>query len=285
VVAPIRQQLLQVANLRDMRSETRDGNATVRLHFDYGVNTDLAFVEVNEKIDAAMNSLPREVIRPRAVKASATDMPVFLLHLSLKADQPYGQGDERQFLDLSELTQAIIKRRIEQLPQVAMVDITGLVDRQIQIVPNDNILESAGITLADIGMALKNNNIEPGTMIVNDGHYEYNIGFSAVVRTLEDVQDVYFKKNGRMYQLGDVADIRLVSRQEEGNAFYNGKRAITMGIIKQADETMANLEEAMANTIRNLQEQYPGIEFSKSQNQTALLEYTISNLQQNLILA
>src|SRR5690606_29149450 len=54
VVSSVRQQLLQVANLRDMHSETRDGNATVRLSFDYGANTDLAFVEVNEKIDAAM---------------------------------------------------------------------------------------------------------------------------------------------------------------------------------------------------------------------------------------
>ncbi|WP_188754006.1 efflux RND transporter permease subunit [Parapedobacter defluvii] len=285
VVAPIRQQLLQVANLRDMHSETRDGNATVRLNFEYGVNTDLAFVEVNEKIDAAMNSLPREITRPRAVKASATDIPVFFLHISVKNDQPYDAGDESGFLNLSELSRSMIKRRIEQLPQVAMVDMTGLVDKQIQIVPDDNLLESAGITLADITGVLQNNNIEPGTMIVNDGHYEYNISFSAVVRTLEDVQDIYFKKNGRIYRLRDIAHISLVSRQEEGISFYNGKRAITLGIIKQADETMASLEDAMSHTIRNLQAQYPEIEFSRSQNQTELLEYTISNLQQNLILA
>ena len=285
VVAPLRQQLLQVGNLRDVQSETRDGNATVRLHFEYGLNTDLAFVEVNEKIDAAMNILPREVIRPRAVKATAADIPVFFLHLTLKTDLPYGEGDEREFLNLSELSQSIIKRRIEQLPEVAMVDITGLVDKQIQIIPDNTILASAAISLEEISSVLQNNNIEPGTMIVNDGHYEYNIGFSAVVRTLEDVQDIYFKKNDRIYQLKDIADIRLVSKQEEGIAFYNGKRAITMGVIKQGDETMAGLEDAMASTISDLKNQYPNFEFSKSQNQTELLDYTIANLQQNLILA
>ncbi len=65
LVKPIRQQLMQVAGLRDIHSETRDGNGVIRLSFDFGTNTDLAFIEVNEKIDAAMSMLPREVERPR----------------------------------------------------------------------------------------------------------------------------------------------------------------------------------------------------------------------------
>lgn len=285
VVSPVRQQLLQVARLRDINSETRDGNAMIRLDFEYGVNTDLAFIEVNEKIDAVMNNLPKTIERPRVVKASATDIPVFFLHLTLKGDEPYQESNESDFLDLSELAQAIIKRRIEQLPQVAMVDMTGLVDRQIQIAPNSNILEIAGIALADISAVLQNNNIEPGTMVVKDGHYEYNISFSTVVRTLEDVQNIYFRKNGRIFQLKDIADIQLVARQEEGLSHYNGKRAVTLGIIKQADENMSSLDDAMTSTLQSLETQYPDILFSTSQNQTELLEYTISNLQQNLILA
>ena len=84
VVKPVRLQLMQVAGLRDIHSETRDGAGIIRLSFDFGTNTDLAFIEVNEKIDAAMNYLPREVERPRVVKASATDIPVFCLNLTLK---------------------------------------------------------------------------------------------------------------------------------------------------------------------------------------------------------
>src|SRR5690554_1731701 len=68
VVKPVRRQLMQVGNLRDIRSEARDGSAIVRLKFDFGTNTDLAFIEVNEKIDAAMNSLPRDFRRPRVIK-------------------------------------------------------------------------------------------------------------------------------------------------------------------------------------------------------------------------
>ncbi|MDE7336276.1 MAG: efflux RND transporter permease subunit, partial [Muribaculaceae bacterium] len=73
---PLRRQLLQVGGLSEIKSETRDGIGILRLHFDYGVDTDLAFIEVNEKIDAAMNSLPRDMRLPKAIKASATDIPV-----------------------------------------------------------------------------------------------------------------------------------------------------------------------------------------------------------------
>ena len=72
--------------------------ASIRLGFDFGTNTDLAFIEVNEKIDAAMNYLPKDAERPKVIKASATDIPVFYLNLTLKSDSAYGKVDERAFL-------------------------------------------------------------------------------------------------------------------------------------------------------------------------------------------
>jgi len=86
VTTPLRRQLLQVQHLDDMRSETRDGTGMLHLRFKYGINTNYAFIEVNEKIDAAMHSLPRDMDRPRVLKASATDIPVFFLNISLRPE-------------------------------------------------------------------------------------------------------------------------------------------------------------------------------------------------------
>ena len=237
VVKPLRQQLIQVARLKDMDSEARDGAGLIRLSFDFGTNTDLAFIEVNEKIDAAMNYLPKDTERPKVVKASATDIPVFYLNLTLKNDSAYGQTDERAFLDLCEFAENVIKRRIEQLTEVAMVDVTGLVERQLQIVPDKNKLAVLGLSIQDVETALAQNNVEPGSMIVRDGYYEYNIKFSTL-----------------------------------------------LAIIKQADENMDDMKEAIGGTMDYFQSVYPDIEFSVSRNQTELLDYTISNLQQNLSL-
>ena len=284
VVTPVRRQLLQVAGLREIKSETRDGAGVIRMEFEFGVNTDLAFIEVNEKIDAAMNSLPKEVARPKAIKASATDIPVFYLNMTLKNDRPYEGTNEQQFLDMCELAENVVKRRIEQLPEVAMADITGVPGKLLQIVPDKDKLAMTGITVEDIENALASNNVEPGSMLVRDGYYEYNIRIATLLRTTEDVKNIYIRKGDRILQLKELCKVDVVSQKESGLSVAGGKKAVTLAIIKQSDENMDEMKEKLKETTDYFASLYPDIEFSISRNQTELLDYTISNLQQNLSL-
>lgn len=284
IVRPLRQQLLQVSTLKDIHSESKDGAGIIRLSFEYGTNTDLAFIEVNEKIDAAMSFLPKEVERPKVVKASATDIPVFYLNLTLKTDSAFAKSDQQNFLNLCEFAENVIKRRIEQLPEVAMVDVTGLVESQLQIVPDRNKMAVMGISIEDIENTLSANNVEPGSMTVRDGYYEYNIKFSTLLRTEEDVKNIYLRKGERIVQLKDFCRVEVVPLKEKGLSMAGGKRAVTLAVIKQADENMDKMKGALIGTMENLQGMYPDIEFSVSRNQTELLDFTISNLRQDLTL-
>ena len=284
LVAPVRRSLLQVSGLDEMRSETRDGSGIIRLSFDFGTDTDLAFIEVNEKIDAAMNSLPRDATRPKAIKASATDIPVFYLNMTLKDGQPYAPVDEQAFLQLCELADNVVRRRIEQLPQVAMADVTGIPGRMLRLVPDRAKMESLGLTIADLENALAANNVEPGSMLVRDGYYEYNIRITSLLRTPEDVERIYLNVDGRILQLKDICRVQVVSQKELGRSLADGKRAVTLAIIKQSEENMDNLKAELKRTTDYFSRLYPSIEFSVSRNQTELLDYTISNLQQNFTL-
>ena len=277
VTTPVRRQLLQVGGLSEIKSETRDGLGIIRMQFDYGVNTDLAFIEVNEKIDAAMNSLPKNTQRPKAIKASATDIPVLYLNMTLKDPD----GD---FLALSELADNVVRRRLEQLPQVAMVDVTGIPSRQLRITPDRNALSAMGLGIADIENAISANNTEAGSMTVRDGYYEYNINISNQLRTAEDVGRIFIRKGDRLMQLGDFCKVEIVDDNPEGYSYCNGKRAVTLAIIKQSEENMSALKESLRETADYFSGLYPDIEFTESRNQTELLDYTISNLVQNLIL-
>lgn len=57
-----------------------------------------------------------------------------------------------------------------------------------------------------------------------------------------------------------------------------------MALIKADAASMSDMEKAVDDAIDYFAEQYPGIEFSKSRSQTELFDFTISNLEQNLIL-
>ena len=70
VITPLRQQLIQLSQLVDLRSEAREGNGIIRLTFEQGSNIDYLFIEVNEKIDRSVSSLPRDLEFPLSTSIS-----------------------------------------------------------------------------------------------------------------------------------------------------------------------------------------------------------------------
>lgn len=277
LIRPLRNQLLQVGNLKDITSETRDGFATLKLVFEYGTNTNLAFIEVNEKVDASLNYLPRDLERPKVIKASATDIPIVNLTVSLKEN-----FSKEKFLELSDFAETVLKKRIEQLPDIALADISGLTKPEISVTPNTQKLQSLGIGTNELINAIKQNNFELGNLLVQNGIYQYNFKFANPLKNKKDIEAIYLNINDRLFQLKDIADVRLESEKEKGLVYLNGKRAIVLSIIKQADARVYELKEALEKVTNSFNKDYPNLEFSTNQDQTKLLKLSIDNLKSSL---
>ena len=131
VVKPLRQQLIQINGLEELVTESRDGSGTLKLTFGYGADIDYLFIEANEKIDRCMSDLP-DIDRPKVLKASATDIPAFFIDVTMASGSDRGGS----FMDLSRFSREVISKRIEQLAEVAMVDVSGLVEEQILVLPD-----------------------------------------------------------------------------------------------------------------------------------------------------
>lgn len=320
IVQPIRRQLMQVAHLADITSESRNENGILHLKFDYGTNIDYAFIEVNEKIDRAMNYLPRDLSRPKVIKANATDIPVFYLNLTLKHSNPSnGEASNisnsqtakpsnilnskasnisnssknkasselypvsQEFTDLSRFATNVITKRIEQLPEVAMVDVSGTVSSELLILPDNQKLESLGITQSTLENSIRNSNIKLGNLLIRDGQYQYNIRFSSTLQNKKDIEDIYFKVNDRLLQLKDVATVIEHPQKQKGMVLQNGKDAVIFAVIKQSDARMSELKSKLNDLIWQFEKDYPDIKFDITRNQTTLLDYSIGNLYQDLI--
>lgn len=277
VVRPLRNQLLQVGNLKDIESETRDGFSTLKLYFEYGTNTDFAFIETNEKVDGSLNYLPRDLERPKVIKASATDIPILNLTVSLKEDY----SDER-FLELSEFTETVLKKRIEQLSDIAMADMNGQAETEIIITPNKSKTQSLGIDNNTIIEAIKQNNFELGNLIVQNGIYQYNFKFSNPLRTKQDLENIFLNIHDKLFQLKDLAKITIEPKLDRGLVYANGQRAIVLSIVKQADARVYDLKKSLEELTQTFQEDYPNLEFSTNQDQSQLLKLSIDNLKSSL---
>lgn len=280
IIAPVRKQLLQVGGLDEIKSEVRDGVGTIMMKLKFGTNTDYAYIEVNEKIDVAMNYMPHGTARPKAIKASATDIPIFYLNIAIKEDN----GDLQQYLEMCSAVENFIRRRIEQLPEVAMADMTGIPTQCLNITPDESLLKSYHLTIADIENALLSNNIEAGSMRVKDGVYEYSIKVATLLRNKIDVENIYIRCADRYIQLKDVCKVEMTTKEEQGFSLSDGKRVVTLAVIKQADEDMEAMKKRIGEIVWQFEHQFPNLSFTISRNQTELLDYTISNLKQNLLI-
>lgn len=285
IVRPLRLQLAQLGHLEEIESRTSNGSSVIRLKLNHGTSIHYAFIEANEKVDRAMMNLPKNLERPRVIKASGADIPVFYLDLTLKNGMSVSENGEisMQFLDFSRFVDQVIRKRIEQMSEVALVDVSGLVRSEIIIVPNEQKLIALGLDLSDIEMAIENENIEIGSILIKDSQYQYNLRLGASLSSLDDLGNLYIKKNSRIYQLKELVKLRERPQQRSGLILSNGKEAITLAIIKQADARIGNLEDALKLSISHMEKDYPRIGFTIMRDQTKLLNLAIGNLSQSLI--
>ena len=277
VVRPLRQQLIQVDGLEDITCSSRDGMSTLKLTFSHGTDMDYVFVEVNEKIDRCMASLPDGMERPKVMKASATDIPAFYINLSLK------EYSDEGFRQMSHFAEDVICKRLEQQTEVAMVDVSGHLDDQIIVIPDREKLLQLGMTQSQFESALKSSNVRLGALTIADGQYRYNVKFLSTVDDENDIADVYFRVGDRIYQISEVADVIRQSAKVSGLVRSDSERAVSLAVIKQSDARMADLRKRMNSMMRSFSLDYPEIKFTVTRDQTQLLEYSINNLISNII--
>lgn len=275
VLKPLRQQLIQINGLEDIVSEAKDGNGTIRLTFNHGSDIDYLFIEVNEKIDRSMSGLG-DISRPKVLKASATDIPAFFVNIT-------SAGEE--FSNMSRFARDVISKRIEQLPEVAMVDVSGLVSDEILIIPDESKLLQMGMTMPEFEGCVRNSNIRLGSLTIRDGEYRYNVKFDSRASSSEDIANLWLKKDGRLLQIKDIARVIVHPAKRTGLVRSDGEDAVCLAVIKQSEAKMSDLKSAMDRLMDSFAKDYPQLRFEITRDQTRLLEYTINNLLQNIIVA
>ena len=279
VVGPLRNTLLQVNRLEDIRSRSRDESAVLYLDFPFGTDPDLAFIEVNEKIDQAMNQLPREVERPRVLATDVSDIPVVQLSVTL-ADT---NATETTLLELSELGRLVLRRRLEQLPEIAFADLSGQRDPQLSVRPHRQALSALGLTDDDLAALLREANLELGSLLLRDGYYEYGVRFTGELRTAADLENLYLNVQGRTIPLGDLATVTYEAEPARGFYFHDGQPGLVFTLRKRADARLFALQDNLDLLLTDLRAQYPDLRFHLNNDQTAVLRASIDNLSSGLL--
>ncbi len=280
LLSPLRSQLVQVPHLQDITCTAKDGSGLIQMTFEYGADADYIFIDVNERVDRATSGWPQSEERPMIARASATDIPAFFINVSLKKGQ---NTSSQRFMEMSDFTRQVIVRRLEQIPEVAMVDISGQVFPQLLVIPDMEKLRAIGADENQLSNAIRSANVSLGSLSIRDGEYRFDVRFESSVVTREDVENVWLKLGGRTYQIKDLAQVREEQQRVKGMVRSDGNQCVTLAVIKRTDARMASLRDGIQKLMEAFERDYPDLEFQVTRDQTELLDYSINNMVRNLL--
>ena len=280
LMSGLRSELSQTAHLKDIVCTAKDGGGLIEMSFDFGADADYIFIDVNERVDRATSRWGASEERPMIARASATDIPAFFINISLKDSEHTGGT---RLLEMSDFCRQVIVRRLEQLPEVAMVDISGVLYPQLLIIPDMEKLRAIGVDESALSSAINSANVSLGSLSIRDGEYRFDVRFESTVINRQDVENVWLKLGGRTYQIKDLAEVREEQQRAKGMVTADGSQCISMAVIKRTDARMAQLRDGIQDLMEVFEREYPDLNFQITRDQTELLDYSINNMVRNLI--
>ncbi len=179
VTRPIEGALGAVSGIKEIQSTSSTGRAVIILQFDWKVNMDMAAIDVREKLDLVKRFLPSGVGNPTFLKFDPSMLPLLQLGLA---------SDRMDLFALRNLAEDVVAQRLERIPGIASVSISGGVEQEYRVDLNQKKLEQYGISLSQVSNALRSASVNlPGGKLA-EGTDEYLIRTLGKVTGLDDLK-------------------------------------------------------------------------------------------------
>ncbi len=244
VTRVLERQLASTEDLVRMDSDAREGQANVRLIFDFGVDLDRAMQDASRLLERARSQLPADVEPPRLRKFDPGASPV------LRAGFSSGVRSPREVRDWVENE---LVPQLQPVPGVSSVDAVGGQVREVEIVLDQQRLGSYGLSLRDVAdrLAEENRNIAAGSITAP--------GYDVLARTdgrftaPEEIRNVLLPvAGGDSVRLDDVAEVRDGFREQRVFVRLDGVPATELSVYKQPDANTVEVVDGVNAQLERL---------------------------------
>ena len=285
VTQVIEQQMNGLDNLRYMSSTSdSSGNAEVTLTFNSGTNADIAQVQVQNKLQAAMSILPSQVQQQgiNVTKSSGS----FLMVVGFVSTR----GDIGAH-DLADLIANTIKDPISRVNGVGNVQVFGA-QHAMRVWLDPYKLVSYGLTVSDIRSAIQAQNTEVsagqigGAPSVPGQQINATITAQSRLQTPEEFSNILLRVNtdGSQVRLGDVARVEIGAESYNIVARYNGKDSVGIGINLATGANALDTAQAVKERVNELRTYLPSdVEIVYPYDTTPFVKISIEEVVHTLI--
>jgi hydrophobe/amphiphile efflux-1 (HAE1) family protein len=286
VAQPIEAQVVGVDKMIYMKSVSGDdGSYTLTVSFELGTNPDINTVNVNNRVQIALSSLPQTVQQQGVTvkKKSSALLGVIAL---------YSPKHTHDSLFLSNYVTINMLDPIRSTPGVGDASLWGPQDYSMRAWVRTDRLTGLNLTTADIINAIKAQNVQAAVgrvgarPISNDQQLQLNIQTKGRLTSPKEFEDIVVRTNpdGSVLRLGDVARIELGAANLDRDTRFNGGPAAAIAMYQSPGANAIATLKAVRAKIEELQKRFPeDLEWKVTYDPTVFVTDTIHEVLKTLV--
>ncbi|WP_404364636.1 efflux RND transporter permease subunit [Marinobacter sp.] len=270
ITTPLEQELRNLDGVKEMRSTSTQGFASIVLEYEEDAEMGVALDQVNELVSLVRN-LPTDAEQPEISKVVRNeDVATVALTgpVRLEALRPLAYRFEQELLDRG----------------IAKVELTGLPEREIAIEVGSATIAELGMTLPDIGQRVRSQSQDIPAGTVGEEESVREIRSLEKGRSVADFarMPIASTSEGRRLTLGDVAEVTLRPRDNSVEIYYQGKPAVLMQLQRTESADALKSAEVMTSWLGEARATLPeGMELITFDEQYELIQDRINLLLKN----
>lgn len=267
ITKPIEDALSGIEGVDFLSSVSRAEQSQISVTFRLDRDADSAAADVRDRVAQARGFLPQEAREPVVQKQEADAQPIIYLAFS---------SDRHDLLEIADIANRLVKDRIQTIPGVAQANVFGA-RYAMRVWLDPARLAGAGVTVADIESALRQQNIEIPAGRVESVDREFTVLSESDLRTPEQFANIILREqDGYLLRLGDVARVEQGRDQSRFVARFKGRNAIALGVVKQAVANPLDISNALEELLPRITASLPeGMRVEKANDSTVFIRESI----------
>ena len=283
VTERVEQAVAGTAGLMRVTSRTLLGGSLVHMQFGWNANLDLALLDVRENMDRLGDAFPREASRPAVLHLDPGDRPIMVIALRYAGELESNRTED--LVELKRVGRDIIARRLEQLSDVARVQVTGGFERRIDIEVDPDQMLAYGISLNQIASQLEGSNVALQGGVIRRGPFRYPVEVSGEFKGTDDIAETVISSRGNApIQLRDVALVRDGVADRRGLVRLDGTETLLLLVERKADANVVRAVGEIRTVLAELEEEYERIRLDVVVDESEFIKAAIGGVTQAVLL-
>ncbi|WP_304290834.1 efflux RND transporter permease subunit [Porphyromonas uenonis] len=274
VSKPLEAVLSSAENLVEIKSISKENVSFIQLRYEWEEDITAAANNARDLLELVKSRMPSQAYTPIIYKINASMMPI--LGYAVNADENYN--------GLEEIVEDQIASALRKVDGVGTVIYLGQPQREIRVEIDPTRMQAYGMSVAQLSMMLKANNINVPSGFVTESAYDFSVRMPGKYESVEELENTVIKAfNGKVVRIKDVATVRDTFKETDASAFNHVGKGIALLVQKQSGANTVDVVNAVRAEIADIQKDLPSdVQIFEVIGSDELVTSSINNLSSSI---